>query len=70
LVFVNTLHDAASVTREIAAALCLLEPGGLLAFHDYPDSGWPDVRKVVDEHARRHGWKRVGQVDYLGVFRT
>ena len=68
LVFIDTAHDTASVTRDIAAALPLLEPGGLLAFHDYPNRGWPDVRKVVDEHARRLGWKRVGQAGFLGVF--
>ena len=70
LAFIDTLHDAASVERDIASALRLLEPGGLLAFHDYPDPGFPDVRKVVDEHARRLGWKRVRQADFLGVFAT
>jgi hypothetical protein len=44
--------------------------GGLLAFHDYPDPGWPDVRRVVDDHARRLGWQRTAQADFLGVFRT
>ena len=70
LVFVDTGHDAASVDRDISVALPLLGPGGLLAFHDYPDPGWPDVRRVVDDHARRLGWKRVAQADFLGVFRT
>jgi hypothetical protein len=70
MVFIDTLHDAASVERDIVAALKVLEPGGLLAFHDYPDPGWPDVRRVVDEHARRLGWKRIAQGDFLGVFRT
>ncbi|MBN9119687.1 MAG: class I SAM-dependent methyltransferase, partial [Planctomycetes bacterium] len=70
LIFIDTLHDAASVSRDIGAALPVLAPGGLLAFHDYPDPGWPDVRRVVDEHARRLGWRRVEQVDYLGLFRT
>jgi hypothetical protein len=67
---IDTGHDAASVARDIGAALRLLEPGGLLAFHDYPDPGWPDVRRVVDDHARRLGWRRVGQADYLGLFST
>jgi hypothetical protein len=70
LAFIDTLHDAASVERDIAGVLPLLTPGGLLAFHDYPDPGWPDVRRVVDDHARRLGWKRVAQADFLGVFAT
>ena len=68
LVFVDTDHDAASIERDIEASLRLLEPGGLIAFHDYPDPGWPDVRKVVDQHAKKRGWKRTAQAGYLGVF--
>lgn len=70
LVFIDTLHDAASVTRDIASSLPLLTPGGLLAFHDYPDPNWPDVRRVVDDHARQLGWRRVAQADFLGIFQT
>lgn len=68
LVFVDTEQDAASVRRDIEASLPLLASGGLIAFHDYPDPCWPDVRRIVDEHAGRHRWRRVAQVDYLGVF--
>jgi predicted O-methyltransferase YrrM len=70
VVFIDTLHDARSVSRDIAATLPLLAPRGLVAFHDYPDPGWPDVRRVVDEHAGRLGWTRIAQADFLGVFRT
>lgn len=70
LVFVDTRHDAASVERDIVAALPLLTPGGLLAFHHYPNPGWPGVRRAVDDHVRRRGWRRVAQADFLGVFRT
>ena len=70
LVSIDTPHGAASVSRDIATALHFLEPGGTLTFQNYPDPGWPDVRKVVDDHARRLGWKRVNQADFLGVFRT
>ncbi|HEY1190970.1 MAG TPA: class I SAM-dependent methyltransferase, partial [Gemmata sp.] len=55
LIFIDTLHAAASVERDIASARPLLAPHGRLAFHDYPDPGWPDVRRVVDAHARRYG---------------
>jgi hypothetical protein len=70
VIVIDTLHDAATVTRDIAVALPRLTPGGLLAFHDYPDPAWPDLRRVVDEHAQRLGWKRVTQTDFLGVFRV
>ena len=70
LVFIDTGHDAASVRRDINAALPLLEMGGRLAFHDYPDPGWPDVRRVVDEYAHRLGWKRIAQAGYVGLFQT
>jgi hypothetical protein len=70
LVFVDTEHDAVSVRRDIETVLPLLAPGGLVAFHDYPDPSWPDVRRVVDEYAFRHHWQRVEQVDYLGVFQV
>ena len=70
LVFVDTGHDEASVRGDIEAALPLLEMSGLIAFHDYPDPGWPDVRRVVDDYAGRFGWRRIAQADFLGVFRT
>lgn len=70
LALIDGEHDAASVTADIAAALPLLAPGGRLAFHDYPDPGWPGVRRTVDAHARRLGWRRIAQEGYLGVFQT
>ena len=70
LALVDTEHDAAGITRDIAAALPLLAPGGRLAFHDYPDPGWPAVRATVDAHARKRGWRRIAQAGYLAVFQT
>lgn len=70
LILIDTDHDSASIARDIVLSLPKLAPGGLMAFHDYPDPGWPDVRPVVDDHARRLGWRRIAQADYLGVFRT
>lgn len=70
MAFVDTLHDAQSVRRDIDALLPLLQPRALIAFHDYPDPGWPEVRPVVDDYARRLGWTRIAQADYLGVFQT
>ncbi|HTU93075.1 MAG TPA: class I SAM-dependent methyltransferase, partial [Gemmataceae bacterium] len=70
LVFVDTEPDEPSVRRDIEASLPLLSGDGLLAFHDYPDPGWPGVRRVVDEYAGRLGWRRLAQADFLGIFRT
>jgi predicted O-methyltransferase YrrM len=69
LAFIDTEHDAESVARDIEFALKVLEPVSVIAFHDYPDPGWPEVRKVVDDYASRLGWQRVAQADYMGAFR-
>jgi protein-L-isoaspartate O-methyltransferase len=68
LVFVNGTEDAEGLRRTIEALLPLVAPGGQIAFHDYPDPSWPDVRRIVDEQATRHRWQRVAQADYVGVF--
>jgi predicted O-methyltransferase YrrM len=70
LVFMDTDPDESSVRRAIEASLPLLAADGLLAFHDYPDPGWPDVRRVVDEYTGRFGWRRIAQADFLGIFCT
>ena len=70
LALIDGEHDAASVTSDIAAALPLLAPGGRLAFHDYPDPGWPEVRRTVDDHAQRLGWRRIAQEGYLAIFQS
>ncbi len=70
LVFVNATEDADNLLRIIEALLPLLAPGGQIAFHDYPDPSWPDVRRIVDEQAARYRWQRVAQADYVGVFQT
>jgi SAM-dependent methyltransferase len=48
LVFIDGAHDYQSVRADIEAALAVLKPGGLLAFHDYRyrDEG---VTRAVDE---------------------
>jgi hypothetical protein len=68
LAFVDTEHDEASVRRDLELARGSLAPQGLIAVHDYPDPGWPDVRRVVDEYAERLEWIRIEQRDYLAVF--
>ena len=70
LAFVDAEHDAAAIARNIASVRRVLQPGGVIAFHDYPDPGWPDVRQVVDDHARRLGWRKIRQVGYCAAFST
>jgi hypothetical protein len=70
LAFLDTEYDGQSVRRDLESVLGLLEPGGLVGVHAYPDPGWPEVRRVVDEYVGRCGWERVTQADYLAVFRT
>jgi hypothetical protein len=49
LAFIDGAHDRASVEADVARAVELLAPGGLLAFHDYRSESDPDVTAVVDE---------------------
>ena len=68
VIFIDTEHDSASVTRDIRIALGRLKDGGVLAFHDYGEKNWPDVDKVVNEHRDRLGWVEVGRAGMLGAF--
>lgn len=70
LVVVGPAGDAGRLAREFGPAARAVDPGGLVAVPGYPDPQWPDVRRVVDDHAGRLGWTRVAQAGYLGLFRT
>ncbi len=48
LIFIDAAHDEASVADDIARALPLLAPGGLIAFHDYHSPVDPGVTAAVD----------------------
>lgn len=69
--FIDTEHDAATVTRELEAWLPLTVPGAVVAFHDY---GWhqryPDYTPAIDRALLRAGpWELVGQAGYLAAFK-
>jgi predicted O-methyltransferase YrrM len=49
LLFVDAAHDERSIRRDLAAWLPRVVPGGVVVFHDYHNSAWPDVERVVDE---------------------
>jgi len=49
LVFIDGDHLAESVRRDVELALPLVEPGGILAVHDYGEDCVRDVQLVLDE---------------------
>jgi predicted O-methyltransferase YrrM len=49
LIFIDGAHDYESVRNDIACALEIVAPGGLLAFHDYRSPIDPGVAQAVDE---------------------
>lgn len=49
LVFVDGDHGHDLVIRDIRLALSVLEPGGILAVHDYGEDCCPGVAEAVDE---------------------
>lgn len=48
LVFIDGDHRQAACASDLAAALLLVKPGGLLAGHDYHNPTWPGVQAAVD----------------------
>ena len=49
MVFIDADHDEIPFRRDLAGALALLPPGGILACHDYRSPTEPDIAKVLDE---------------------
>jgi SAM-dependent methyltransferase len=66
--YIDGGHDRASVEADTAAALAVLKPGGLLAYHDYASEIDRDVREVVDAMVAR-GAEVLSVIDSLAVVR-
>lgn len=49
LLLVDAGHDARALRADIDAWLPKVASGGIVAFHDYHNSAWPDVERTVDE---------------------
>jgi predicted O-methyltransferase YrrM len=47
LIFIDALHDEASVAADIARALEIVASGGVIAGHDYGHPVWPSVARVA-----------------------
>lgn len=62
--FVDGDHTAAGVRFDLEQVQRLVEPGGLLAFHDWDEESCQDVRQVLE------AWRAPGYlVDTLAVYR-
>lgn len=48
LLFIDGLHDEANVAADLKHFFDHVEKGGYVAFHDYGNPDYPDVKKVVD----------------------
>lgn len=46
--FIDGLHDAQNVSADLAHFFPHVEKGGLVAFHDYGNPDYPDVKRIVD----------------------
>jgi len=49
LLLVDAGHDERSLRADIRAWLPKIAGGGIAAFHDYRNSAWPDVERIVDQ---------------------
>jgi hypothetical protein len=68
LVLVDGSHDKLSVEDDIRAWADLVADMGIMAFDDYGNDRWPDVKAVVDRQMT-NGWERLGQRGSLIAFR-
>jgi predicted O-methyltransferase YrrM len=65
-IFIDGLHDQASVTADYNHFSPHFVQGTLVLFHDYT---WPDVGRFVDERIARHELALVSQADSLIITR-
>lgn len=52
ILMIDGLHDYASVAADYRKFSAFVPYGGLVAFHDYSNPDFPDVRRFVDERIR------------------
>lgn len=65
LVFIDGEHEAPYPEQDITLWLPHIQPGGIIAVHDYDPvgRGWLDVRAAVDKHLGH--LETIGQVDRI-----
>jgi hypothetical protein len=59
------LHDPAQVSIDNFAPF--ISNTGVILVHDYGDSKWPGIKKVVESFANEQGWFLVDHNDTIGV---
>lgn len=67
LVFVDGDHNGAGVQADIETWAPLVVPGGIMAFDDYGNDRWPEVKPVVDE--LMGGWEKLDVRGSVAAFR-
>lgn len=53
VMFIDGDHGHAAVRHDIRLAEALVQPGGMIIYHDYHDLGTVDVKTVLEERAAR-----------------
>jgi hypothetical protein len=56
-VYIDGMHDYASVRNDINGWFSKVKTGGIIAGHDYHSGDWPGVVKAVDEFVSKHNYE-------------
>lgn len=67
LIYVDASHSAEGVQRDIDTWCPRLEPGGMMAFHDY-NNRKHQVTAPIKASMKKLGWKRIGLIGTLIAF--
>lgn len=69
LVHIDADHTYDAVKNDIIRWQGLVEPGGVMCFHDYGRDSLPDVRRAVNDYVVNGLWSDAGQRETLKAFR-
>lgn len=67
LLFIDANHTLKAVQADFDAWFPKLVAGGIVVFHDYGNSNWPDIKVVVDNLLDRFSYFTVYQTLAIGV---
>jgi hypothetical protein len=69
LLFIDGLHDYENVSRDFAQFEHWIAPHGYVAFHDCPNSDFPEVTRFADEVIRSGRYCEAARADSLLILR-